>query len=35
MAEQDLPGTDWEIGERVGGGAWGKMTQTMYIHVNK
>jgi hypothetical protein len=33
-AEQVLPGSE---GERVreGGRQWGKMTQTMYAHVNK
>jgi hypothetical protein len=35
-AEQDLPGTEREKGERVGeGGQGGEMTQTMYAHVNK
>jgi small ligand-binding sensory domain FIST len=33
-AEQDLPGT--EVGGRdSGGGQRGKMTQTIYAHVNK
>jgi hypothetical protein len=35
-AEHDLPGTEEGMGKRMGeGGAGGKVTQTMYAHVNK
>jgi hypothetical protein len=34
-AEHDLPRTEVEAGDRVGGVQGGKMTQIMYAHVNK
>jgi hypothetical protein len=34
-AEQDLPGTEWGSGEKVGRGQGGEMTQTMCAHVNE
>jgi hypothetical protein len=32
--EQALPGSEGVAGERVGAGAGGKMTQTMYVYMN-